>query len=811
MQSNGTTARLTGLAALFASGIPKGPSPPPLALPAATPASSSVVPDAPIPPPQLLQVAPEGFIHEGSLAVFGSVQSDLYTFDGPVFGHRECLIVHPDSITQLLMQVPHLKYLTLTDVRLVYNEKGVGSEAAGSYIQGQVALTGKLAETIGHIESLFGLHETSVPFKIKLFDGKAWNNAAASGPFDFVADLGVSATNSPFADGMLTFTINQLIVNVDPTSNGASSISYRGQARLCVDTKNASTAQLPVDYSFVKSGQMLNMSLTAQDTGPHAFGVSELRLQNLVMTSSIDIKDLKSSFTFNLTASLVVGAAGTAISLVGSLGKDDWSFTAVVASWTIRDIIAFHQNIYGGQLATFNQTVLLTGATLKIAKGKGFNFLAGVQVEGHNCASACVTIDSLGLAITGSVNEAPLLGPVRLENLQLNVFVPSQTTENPHREVQIALKGTVKIANATLEAGLWIDRLDTGKIIRTVYGVFDASFVISDLMAPLKGSFVDEIALKDVCLVWTDGPDSTSWDQVTAPVPKVFQLQSGLQVAAILTSGISRFDKAMNNARPTTNMTLKATHTGTDFEIEIVLAIAQTTSLKSGQIKSGDVSIILDVHNGAPVLKIVADFNLKTPHDGPTLQAYGEIMIGRDDANLSIGFHDSRWPNPFGISPKLVLGPDMALEMGGVYASAVWPSTIGLDFELQVGRVKGHAALLISDDPTQEVILLEVDELGMADVIAFAGDLFNRNWVLKNDDLLNLELVKLYLSSGASIGSTVYPAGASFECKVEICGKQGSINGQMDKATGGELLLTQRGTFILTSDRSDSQWQDADP
>lgn len=56
------------------------------------------------------------------------------------------------------------------------------------------------------------------------------------------------------------------------------------------------------------------------------------------------------------------------------------------------------------------------------------------------------------------------------------------------------------------------------------------------------------------------------------------------------------------------------------------------------------------------------------------------------------------WNNPFDISPKLTVGPDLLLSASFVYAG--FPSGLGFVGGLQVGKVTGQVALKVSEKPS---------------------------------------------------------------------------------------------------------------
>ena len=155
--------------------------------------------------------------------------------------------------------------------------------------------------------------------------------------------------------------------------------------------------------------------------------------------------------------------------------------------------------------------------------------------------------------------------------------------------------------------------------------------------------------------------------------------------------------------------------------------------------------------------------------------------VNRPGSALTYSILCCRWTNPFGLSQSLKLGPNLALQIGIVYAGPFYPSEIGVAAGIAINDVQGKAALLLSESPNTELIMLQFDNLGIRDVVKFASKLLQAN-IAQPDDFLHFNQVKIYLSTGAMIGTIYYPPGASFSCDAVIFGKRAQIFCGIDKA-----------------------------
>ncbi|KAJ0268030.1 hypothetical protein COL940_013789 [Colletotrichum noveboracense] len=205
----------------------------------------------------------------------------------------------------------------------------------------------------------------------------------------------------------------------------------------------------------------------------------------------------------------------------------------------------------------------------------------------------------------------------------------------------------------------------------------------------------------------------------------------------------------------------------------------RTISFNNGSVYSGPLTLQIDF-SPTPTLRLKADFFVKVSKGNP-LKFSGAFSLDVKEARLSIELKDQYWIDPFGLSPKVKLGPDLALQIGIVYVGPVYPSDLGVAAGLTVGDVSGKAALLVSELPEDELIKFEVDNLGITDVVKFASLLLEED-IPQPNDFLRFKKLKLYLSTGVTIGTILYPAGASFSCDALIFGHEVSVECAVDES-----------------------------
>lgn len=207
-------------------------------------------------------------------------------------------------------------------------------------------------------------------------------------------------------------------------------------------------------------------------------------------------------------------------------------------------------------------------------------------------------------------------------------------------------------------------------------------------------------------------------------------------------------------------------------------------SMKNGTVTSGDISLQVSVTSPTPTLMLNADFLVKVPNNDEPLKFSGGLSINDVEAKLFIALASQWWINPFGLSLDLHLGPDLALQLGIIYASPVYPSEVGVTAGLTIGSVTGKAALSVSDSPNDEIIVLRAQNLGIRDIIDFASKLLQTKIPDPGQDFLRFKEVDLYLSTGVTLGATTYPPGASFSCDAIVFGTEATVSYSASKSTG---------------------------
>lgn len=83
--------------------------------------------------------------------------------------------------------------------------------------------------------------------------------------------------------------------------------------------------------------------------------------------------------------------------------------------------------------------------------------------------------------------------------------------------------------------------------------------------------------------------------------------------------------------------------------------------------------------------------------------------------------------------------------------------------------------MAISENPLEQLLKTSLSRLSVTDLVKFASDVSGEDIPLPPEDLLAFRNVLFYISTGMSIGTTYYPAGASIKGDMELFGHETNV------------------------------------
>jgi exonuclease VII small subunit len=112
---------------------------------------------------------------------------------------------------------------------------------------------------------------------------------------------------------------------------------------------------------------------------------------------------------------------------------------------------------------------------------------------------------------------------------------------------------------------------------------------------------------------------------------------------------------------------------------------------------------------------------------------------------------------------------------------------VKVDIGLQIGSVPLKGAMAVTGNPADELILLQVADLGVTDLVEFAKQMLDIPFETP-PDFLRFKNFLFYLSSGTFIGKMKFPPGCNFECDALLFGTEVNVSCHIDKASTGILI-----------------------
>jgi hypothetical protein len=745
-------------------------------------------PDLLVDPNAAFQV-PDGFTLTGKINLFGKADAQLYSSHSCEFGNRQIVVIQPGRL-KISDYLPGLDKTLFSDIHLQnpqfsYNQLDTAIEKAGTWLDANITLSGTFQSAADVLSKVLNHDLSTLHVRTLLYRGNNWQKPKVPRSFTFHKQL--SGLNTTFAN---ILTINDVAVDIvlgrvrdtlPPYGNTIThDLGFSGSVQLHAPND---IAPLAMQFSLKENNGQVSMDMSTTDESPSFFGITGLRLQSVSMQTSFDIKSVPS--TVNFVGNALISLGDTTITLDGYYNKDDWNFHGELQGFGFDDVSKLYKKMFGSSLKLSNHDIVFDNLDF-LAGPAGITLTGKATIEGHTAAQAQIQMTERGVQVSGEIDDVHIVKGISLTKAVFNVFIGKDDSGtavagfSTRDGLKFEIDGEVGIMGTKILATMFLDRTSKGQTLWTLYGEFDPNFGIGNIAPRIKGTFLD-VHINQTCLI------ISNMDQASAgslPIPVQFPIVKGVQVAASMNT-IAVFDKVMHNkGTPTVGMSLQAMYLeeSSAFGLKVNLAVAQSMSMKSNTVTSSQVSLEL-LTAPLPTLEILASFFVKTAHQPDPLQFTGGLSANVDEAKLFVELGNEYWVNPFSLSPQLKIGPHPALQIGIVYESPIYPSEIGIAGGLTVGNVSGKAALSISDAPNDELIMMEVDDLGVRDVVDFASLLFQKH-LPQVPDFLRFKKVSFYLSSGTTIGSTVYPAGASFVCDAIIFGKEAAIYVGVDKAQG---------------------------
>ena len=152
---------------------------------------------------------------------------------------------------------------------------------------------------------------------------------------------------------------------------------------------------------------------------------------------------------------------------------------------------------------------------------------------------------------------------------------------------------------------------------------------------------------------------------------------------------------------------------------------------------------------------------------------------------------DGFWVNPFQISPKIEIGPTLAMQLGltfvvnrafllsrGLMLTHSQPPSlqVGISGGLKIGSTSATVALSLGASPSQELISASLQGLSCDDLIDFASAVAQKDIPHIDANIFNFEAVSFSISTGVQVGTVYTPPGASLAGTIILFGEKATVS-----------------------------------
>jgi hypothetical protein len=202
---------------------------------------------------------------------------------------------------------------------------------------------------------------------------------------------------------------------------------------------------------------------------------------------------------------------------------------------------------------------------------------------------------------------------------------------------------------------------------------------------------------------------------------------------------VKAFSDLMRNPSPP-RLTLSAGWSqASGFTLDILLPTPVNVNLGRGITTD---PFTLQIRTEPPAIRLIAGVKIPVPNEPAPLH-FSMFLDFNALGGAATGQLSGSWNNPFGISPKLTIGPNVALSIQIIFEeflSTGIPSAFGFVGGLQIGKVNAQVAFQVSEVPTractyshmsqliltasiEEVLYAEVQNVDINDVVSLASDI----------------------------------------------------------------------------------------
>ncbi|KAF4576311.1 hypothetical protein EYR36_004288 [Pleurotus pulmonarius] len=516
------------------------------------------------------------------------------------------------------------------------------------------------------------------------------------------------------------------------------------------------------DFSLAEGGG--TVSIHGQLQGGQwddALGITNLKLNNVSALINFQLGKTK-AFDIGLSAefdldSTVIGVSGTCAS------SGQCELTASLTNFSLENLAQVYRYIFGGDLKQPDVEVTFGEFSLSLSTSSGVEAtFSNVEIDKKYTieeASAKLARDGVELraSYSGKINVAP---GVDIDEAQVAL---SFGTGN--QKSYFWINGKTSWSSSSIATSLQFDvsayfYKDKGGssqyvLLGAVSGMDKWTFG-----SLLKDSCPD--VLSNIGLTALSMLVASSNDIELGPLkPAQYKVQKGVTICAEV-GDVNAIKGVLKGECP--GILLSANLP--DFALGISLPTPEIVDF-GHDIKTLPIEIVLNVKQRT--LSVSAGI-VYQPKGGSSLEFDLILVLGLLDASATLSAKMD-WTNPLGLCPQLTI-QEVALMIALKYATfpVTGPNTLGIHGKFKIGNAAPDVITLVfGDDPTNLLLLVEVNDLDVNDLLRLTSSIINTRLPMLPDGTVICKHFSLYASpTGARFGGTTYEAGFSASLQLRI-------------------------------------------
>ncbi|KAF2207068.1 hypothetical protein CERZMDRAFT_107904 [Cercospora zeae-maydis SCOH1-5] len=735
---------------------------------------------------------PAGFVLSGDVKLFGGkIDAELYSFHGAAGDDTKAFLAVVSQSPVLLNDLLPSPGFTFGTISVqhptisVYSKTGPGGKDIGLWLEAGLALDGPLVEAGIVLKDVFAANVPSIDVSAHI-GGYQGLGDAFQAPHDLNFSAALAGMDVNIGRFLELTSAKIDISGVKGTAGYSWTIGLSGDALITVP---GSVAPLNAHYEISKAQTVYTIVLKI--TNPQwkdAMGIPGFHLDQTAMTAKFSQANKDAPFTFDITASLALGA--TVVHVAGHYGKDAWDFHASAGDFSLQNLETTFNKLFKADLLPCEHDVVFKGLSLDITSNdKTLSFHGGVEIDSYAAATASLELTPTGVHVTASLNSAKF-DIITIDKAQMDLVISKAGTVNPDPKTPgttaaFTILGELSVKSVTLNAEVSFAKSGNG-FVWVVYAKATTDLPLSKFVKVPQDL---DFGLRSVVAMASNTNDGSLF-----PIHAFdYAVKEGFQLLA-------KFDcppelaKALHMPAPGPSVTLELDLSAATTQVDIVFAADQALTLSPHMISPSVKAGI--VFAPAPSLFVEGDMKVQlSGNPGPSDFAV-RLLVGPTEAKAE-AFLQSNWVNPFHISPEVTVLAPVGLGIVIDYAAVTYPSGLEFTGGLRIGETSARVAFEIGQNPEDGVLIANVQNLSLRDLVQFTSLVIQHELPLPAQSVLDFKDLYLGISTGGSINNVFYPPGCTFNADVVLLGKELKIHIEVDEKLPGLKASAEIDPFNL--------------